>query len=201
MTTLPPPKDPIWSDAVWPVPVWKGERPVISDGFKRHAEKDARTGRQLHRQHLGVDIMFRNARAQKPKVPTTTAWHHCASGDVPMLAALAGEVWTAERTSTGFTVHIDHGSRYGAPLVTYYTHMSSLLVRKGQVVPSGALIGIVGNDPRTKNDPNHCHFEIWDYSEGSRPRELRCVDPGPYLKVWKPIALRRDASGRIAFDR
>lgn len=190
-----PPRAIGWRGAVWPVPVWKGETPVISDGFKLTAKKDPKTGKQISRQHLGVDIMYRNKSAQKPKVPTTTQWHHCPSDEVPMLAMLGGTVHLAKKTMTGFSVHIDHGARYGVPLVTYYTHMSRLLVKKGDVVEPGHPLGIIGNNPATTNDPNHAHVELWDYSLGDRPRDERCIDLGPYLSVWAKLAVAATPAG------
>lgn len=188
--SCPPPTSPLWAGACWPVPIWKGTAPVISDGFKRHAVKDPKTGKQKSRQHLGVDIMFRNKAAQKPKVPTVTAWHHMPSGEVPMLAMLAGTVWSAEKTPRGFTVKIDHGARYGAPLVSYYTHMSKLLVKKGDPVTAGSVLGYIGNDPMSENDPNHAHVELWDYSSGEDDRVHIAVDLGPYLKRWQKLTGR-----------
>jgi hypothetical protein len=167
---------------------------VITDGFARQVTKDPKTAKVTHRQHLGVDIMFRHARRRQPSLPLQTEWFHC-DADVPMLAALAGKVWYAKMTGRGMTVQIDHGSRYGFPLVTYYTHMSALLVKTGQDVIAGEPIGIIGNDPSTKYDPNHCHFELWDFSRGALPREQRCIDPAPYLKTWQQLALKR-VSGR-----
>ncbi len=196
-TVVSPPSSPVWKDARWPVPTWFGEVPQISDTFSRIVVKDPKTGKTTHRQHLGVDICFRNKRKQATKLPEMTAWYHMPS-DVPMLAALEGTIWLAEDTPRGLTVEIDHGNRYGFPLVTYYTHMSALFVRKGDRVTPGMPIGIIGNDPSTPYDPNHCHFELWDYSRGSnQPREVRCLDPQPYLAVWAKVAKRRTPTGAI----
>lgn len=182
---IPSPSDAVWGDATWPVPIWKGERPVISDGFKRYAVKDPKTTKQISRQHLGVDVMFKNSRGAQPSIPTRTKWFHCGM-DVPMVAMLAGDVWFADYTPMGWTVQVDHGDRYGFPLVSYYTHQSALLVAKGESVVAGQIIGIVGNSPVTENDPNHCHAELWEYTHGTRPRVERCMDPMPYLSAWQP---------------
>lgn len=203
--TATPASSPLWAGACWPVPAWPDkagviEKPVISDGFKRRAAKDPKTGKQLHRQHLGVDIMFKNTKRREPKIPVQTTWFHCVAG-VPMLAALSGTVWFAGRTGMGFTVQIDHGARYGFPLVTYYTHMETLLVRKGQPVVAGEPIGIISNNPATANDPNHCHFELWDYSRGKCERVERCLDPAPYLQAWQVLPARRAPSGAILVGR
>jgi murein DD-endopeptidase MepM/ murein hydrolase activator NlpD len=191
-----PPTSKLWAGATWPVPIWLGETPEISDGFSRVVQKDPKTGKTLHRQHLGVDICYRNKRKMKTMLPTNTDWYHMAS-DVPMLAALSGTIWLAEDTERGLTVEIDHGNRYGFPLLSYYTHMSALLVKKGDNIVAGMPIGIIGNDPSTPYDQNHCHFELWDFSRGVRPRSERCIDPTPYLAVWPKVAKARTGSGQI----
>jgi hypothetical protein len=177
-----------FSGWVWPVPIWDGEHPVISDGFNRYAigrqgEKD------YQRQHLGVDIMFRNSEARAPNLPEWSKWYHMPSSTVPMLAAGPGHIWFAGKTGTGWTIKIDHHGWVGFPLLSYYTHMSELFVddwdgTSGLYVPAGFDLGLVGNSPLGA-DPNHCHFELLDYTDGIEPgRENRALDPEPYLKCF-----------------
>src|SRR5581483_6229094 len=105
---------------VWPVGVWNGRKPEISDGFhsKRH---DPQTGAVI--EHGGVDIMYRRQAGDPWRAGTpnaTSGWvmpdHRAA------LAASDGVVWLATNTPRGWSVVIDHSSR---KLATYYTHMSS----------------------------------------------------------------------------
>jgi hypothetical protein len=60
------------------------------------------------------------------------------------LAASDGVVWSAAQTARGWTIVIDHAPR---KLATYYTHLSSLLVRAKQSVTAGTPLGIIGADP------------------------------------------------------
>ncbi len=172
---------------VWPMPTWQGMECKVSDGFSRH-----KTARK--RQHLGSDLMYRNERRMKRNLPETTPWYHCPSDTVPMMAMGPGHVWFAGKTSTGWTVKIDHGLSVGFPLVTYYTHMSKLLIPEhsegpdGIEVGPGDQIGYVGNSPKGE-DPNHAHIEFWDYSHLHASRMELCLDPWLYLRCMGQVAL------------
>lgn len=173
---------------VWAIPRWDGEEAKESDGFSR--KKTLR-----HRQHLGSDLMYRNETKQKRSLPQITPWYHLASDTVPMLAMGPGKVWFAGKTSTGWTVKIDHENRAGFPLVTYYTHMSELFIAEqpegggGPEITAGTKLGFVGNSPKGQ-DPNHAHIEFWDYSKGAGgDRENRCLDPMLYLRCMGQVVL------------
>jgi murein DD-endopeptidase MepM/ murein hydrolase activator NlpD len=174
-----------FSGWVWPVPVWNGEVPVISDGFNRYQQGEpGEPG--YRRQHLGVDVMFKNAEPQVPNEPEVTKWFHMPS-DVPYLAPGAGHIWFAGKTNTGWTVKIDHHGWAGFPLITYHTHMSELFIddyddgRGGLYVPAGFQLGLIGPG----GNVNHCHFEMWDYTEGVPPgRVNRALNPAPFLKCF-----------------
>src|ERR1044071_9604883 len=107
---------------VWPVGVWHGRKPEISDGFA--SKRRSPSGQLIP--HGGVDIMYRRqpGGAWRPGTPNgSPGWvmpdHRAA------LAASDGVVWSAANTPRGWTVVIDHAPRQ---LATYYTHLSSLLV-------------------------------------------------------------------------
>lgn len=178
-----------FSGWVWPVPIWNHKPPAISDEFNRYAVgKPGEPG--YKRQHLGVDIMFKNASAQIPKLPELTKWFNMPS-DVPYLAPGPGNIWFAGKTETGWTVKIDHHAWAGFPLITYHTHMSTLFIDEwdniggGLYVPAGFQLGLIGNSPASDSDPNHCHFEMWDYTEGvASGRVNRALDPKPYLACF-----------------
>ncbi len=181
-----------WDGWLWPVPHWNGEAPKISDNFKRH-EKDG------HRQHLGADIMFRNPSKMKRNIPENTPWYHMPSDTVPMLAMGPGHVWFAGKTTTGYTVKIDHHNLAGFALITYYTHMSELFIPEhdgpdGMEVFPGMQLGFVGNSPKGPSDPNHCHMEMWDYDVGG-PRVQRAMDPGKYLPYFGQLVLPQPKVG------
>jgi murein DD-endopeptidase MepM/ murein hydrolase activator NlpD len=113
------------------------------------------------------------------------------SNTVPYLAPGPGHIWFAGKTSQGWTVKIDHHGWAGFPLITYHTHMSQLFIdewddgKGGLYVPAGFELGFIGNTPKSEDDINHVHFEMWDYTKGVPPgRENRALDPEPYLKCF-----------------
>ena len=182
---------------VWPMPVWRNKEPVISDGFNRYktAEK---------RQHLGVDVMYKNSHPGEKRLPEQTKWFHCPSNTIPMLAMGAGNIWFAGLTGTGWSVLIDHHDWVGFPLITYYTHLSELFIDPwykgeaqdgngkpgGQYVYPGFELGFVGNSPKGE-DPNHAHVEFQDFSDGvPGGRANRCLDPKPFLICFNHRIIR-----------
>lgn len=61
--------------------------------------------------------------------------------------------------SYGNVVVIEHDFGYrGQPLYTLYAHLSAVLVRRGQLVDSGDVIGLVGDTGRVSGP--HVHFEV-----------------------------------------
>ncbi len=87
----------------------------------------------------------------------------------PIYATGNGVVIRSERNNHGFglMIEIDHGYGY----VTKYAHMDELLVRRGQEVKRGEIIGRVG-DTGVSTAP-HLHYEVH--------RNGRPVDPVPYF--------------------
>ncbi len=74
----------------------------------------------------------------------------------PVYAAAAGTVYLAKYVRYGYgnLIIIKHGES----LSTYYGHLSKILVKKGQKVTRGALIGKVGSTGRSTGP--HLHFEV-----------------------------------------
>ena len=72
----------------------------------------------------------------------------------PEAAADAGQVVFAGWGSYGIYVEIDHGNGFH----TIYGHMSAVVVKAGQVVTQGQLIGQMGATGRASGP--HLHFEI-----------------------------------------
>lgn len=66
----------------------------------------------------------------------------------------------------GLFVIIDHNIDY----VTLYAHLSELLVKEGQVVGQGEVIGKVGSTGNSTGP--HLHFEIRDFGRLTNPLEL-----------------------------
>ena len=159
---------------VWPVGVWHGRKPEISDGYTtQRRQPDG----QL-RGHGGVDIMYRRQPADPWRAGTpnaTPGWvmpdHRAA------LAASDGVIWSAALTPRGWTVVIDHSPR---KLATYYTHMSSLLVTAKQTVTAGTPLGIIGADPLDGQHIMHLHLEVWRGGSAAR------IDPQPLIeRSWE----------------
>ncbi len=96
--------------------------------------------------HLGIDI-------------------DANSGD-PITAAAEGVVsFSGVRNGYGNVVEIDHGNGYK----TLYAHNSSNLVRVGDVVRAGQLIGKVGSTGRSTG--SHLHFEVMLNGRQVNPRQ------------------------------
>jgi len=79
------------------------------------------------------------------------------SGGNMVLAPANGlvQVATLTRDSRGRVLHIDHGDGWQ----TRYYHLAQSLVRKGQTIPAGHPIAIVGMSGLPHPWP-HLHFEI-----------------------------------------
>lgn len=85
----------------------------------------------------------------------------------PVLACACGRVILAK---TGFKLHgntvaIDHGQG----VVSFYIHLSRILVKEGEMVESGQQIGAVGQTGRA-NGP-HLHFSIYVNQTASNPSQ------------------------------
>lgn len=63
-------------------------------------------------------------------------------------------VWSKWNSGYGYCVEIDHGYNY----LTRYAHMSEILVKDGQTVKRGDMIGKVGNSGKTTGP--HLHYEV-----------------------------------------
>ena len=82
-----------------------------------------------------------------------------------VMATASGKVVKVERSkrNRGNVVEIDHLNGY----VTTYSHLSDILVRKGQMVQAGKIIGRVGNTG-TSFAP-HLHYQVIFNGEPSDP--------------------------------
>ncbi len=68
------------------------------------------------------------------------------------------------KTSYGYEIVIDHGNGYE----TRYGHCSKILVKAGEKVEKGAVIGLVGSTGRSSG--NHLHFEVIKDGQRLNPR-------------------------------
>ena len=97
----------------------------------------------------------------------------CGTVGTELYSAAAGKVvYTGLLTVRGNVVVIDHG--WG--VFTAYDHLSEILVKPGEVVRTGQLIGLGGETGRTTGP--HLHWEVW--AGGVQ------VDPIPWLEKSFP---------------
>lgn len=86
-----------------------------------------------------------------------------------------GTVVSAGRNGAyGNAVDIDHG--YG--IVTRYGHMSSVSVKKGQVLKKGDLVGYEGSTGRSTGP--HLHYEVRYHNRPMNP--LKFIEAGNYVQ-------------------
>jgi murein DD-endopeptidase MepM/ murein hydrolase activator NlpD len=158
---------------VWPVGVWAGRKPEISDGF--HSKRRTQAGQQIL--HGGVDLMFprRAGDPYRASTPQGTA-RYVMPDRRAALAASDGVVWFAAHTPRGWSVILDHAPR---KLSTYYTHLSSLFVTAKQKLTAGTPIGIIGADPLDGEHVMHLHFEVRRGGASDR------IDPQPLMASWE----------------
>jgi len=155
---------------VWPVGVWQGRKPEISDGFA--TRRRLPSGEIIP--HGGVDIMYRRRPGDPWKAGTPNATPNWVMPDHrAALAASDGVVWSAAQTARGWTVVIDHAPR---KLATYYTHLSSLLVSAKQSITAGTPLGIIGADPLDGEHIMHLHLEVWRGGEDGRFDPQRVIE-------------------------
>jgi murein DD-endopeptidase MepM/ murein hydrolase activator NlpD len=117
----------------------------LMDGFARRMDPFSGEG-SLHK---GVDIT----------APTGTNVRTTADGVVVQAEMVGG--------GYGRLVIIDHGGGFQ----TYYAHLSKILVRAGQELRRGEVIGLVGSSGRTTAP--HLHYEV---HVGGAP-----INPNKYL--------------------
>lgn len=82
-------------------------------------------------------------------------------------------IFAGRKGGYGKTVEIDHGNG----IISRYGHLSAILVRTGQTLSSGDVLGNVGSTGRSTGP--HLHFEI--------RRNQSAVDPAKYLSVFNSL--------------
>lgn len=93
----------------------------------------------------------------------------------PVLAAFAGKVTIADfMGGYGLTVVLEHPE---AAQETLYAHLSQILVRPGDTVEQGTVIGLVGSTGNSTGP--HLHFEVRQYT----PEGWITLDPGHKLEA------------------
>jgi murein DD-endopeptidase MepM/ murein hydrolase activator NlpD len=81
-----------------------------------------------------------------------------------VVAAQDGKVvWAKDRSGYGRLIILDHGEE----LTTWYGHLDRILVKAGQIVKKGDLIGKVGATGRVTGP--HLHFEVRLHNQPQNP--------------------------------
>lgn len=65
----------------------------------------------------------------------------------------------------------------------YYAHLDKQLVKEGQTVRKGQVIGTVGNTGNARTTPSHLHFGV--------SKDNKWVDPLPYVKHAPKLAVAK----------
>lgn len=171
-----------WSGWVWPVPVWDGRVPSVSDGFYA---KETPT----HRKHPGVDVTFRKLPTDpKERILYDATPNYISPAGTPILAPGPGKIWAAKHTERGLSIQIDHGRVGSAGGVnSYLQHLATFVKpwQKGDIVNAGDVLGTMGYDPSKYDGQHfrHLHFELWF------PVQNLARDPVPYMRHWRKITL------------
>lgn len=111
-------------------------------------------GRRFHpvdkrsKQHLGIDISSKKG--------------------TPVHASAAGTVIATITSDYGYGNQVLVKHQYG--FVTRYAHLHSFIIKKGDTIPKGKIIGFVGNSG--KSTGYHLHYEIHKFNAP--------IDPYPF---------------------
>ena len=111
-----------------------------------------------------------------------------AKEGVAVKAVTSGRVYFARRSKTGGGLQVN--IRAPSNLKFKYSHMSKLLVKRGQSVKAGQVIGFVGNTGKSKGA--HLHLEVYQ-NKGWRAQDF--LDPRQFVckyneRIWKRHAHR-----------
>ena len=118
------------------------------------------------RKHKGIDI-------------------HARKG-TPVVAISSGVVVNRDHTPIGGKTLWLKSDDYG--WVAYYAHLDKQLVKEGQYVKKGQVIGTVGNTGNARSTPPHLHFGI--------SQDNRWINPLPYVKHSSRVTLAKKAPSK-----
>ncbi len=130
-------------------PVW-GKRSKVGSFWGDERDGGARS-------HEGIDIFARKG--------------------TPVVAIADGVI--EERATTPRGGKILWLRTDGQPWSVYYAHLDKQLVREGQRVKKGQMLGTVGNTGNARTTPAHLHFGIYTWRGA--------VNPYPYVKHSKKV--------------
>src|SRR5215203_6804918 len=123
------------------------------------------------RKHKGIDI-------------------HARKG-TPVVAVCDGVIVERSHTPTGGKTLWLKSAGYGWK--AYYAHLDKQLVKEGQWVRKGQVIGTIGNTGNARTTPSHLHYGI--------SRSNVWVNPLPYVKHSPKVAIPKITKKKIAINR
>lgn len=85
----------------------------------------------------------------------------------------------------------------GKAISLYYAHLDEQLVREGQSVKKGDVLGLVGNTGNARTTPAHLHFGVYGFSGPTDPapyvnRTVRTAEALPQKKLDEYLRLVKD---------
>lgn len=115
-----------------------------------------------------------------------------ATRGTPCLAATTGIVTYAGKLSLGGNVVLILGPKWR---LHYYAHLDSTVVRTGQILKKGQLVGTVGDSGNARGKPPHLHYVIrtpfpipWEYQSGTQGwKRMFYLDPVERFRFWQAI--------------
>lgn len=195
VSRVPPPAGAVnWEGWIWPVPIWQGREPVVTQEWKPGHDPGAGNASGAHENHLGVDIMFRKkSDDSKSDVLHDSQGSFISPSGTPVIAAGPGKIWaTGYDPVYGHWVQVDHGTRPNVgPVNTFYQHLESFerQWRKDDPVEAGTLLGKMGWAPEDPKGLRHLHFEIW-FPVKDQPLNTWRLDPQPYLNTFGKVVMK-----------
>lgn len=138
-------------------PVSAGDNPKVSSFWGANRDAGARS-------HEGIDIF--------------------AKFRTPVLAAADGTVMRVNENNLGGKVVFMRPE--GKDYSLYYAHLDSQMVKPGQPVRTGDILGLMGNTGNARTTPPHLHFGIYT-GNGA-------VNPYPFVNVNRPSPKNISAS-------
>lgn len=131
------------------------ERAIQDAGHARTVLRALPLGRPLHSDHATTSGFGTRHDPFTRGLAQHTGIDFRAPSGTPVRATASGRIFDAG-TNGGYgrMVEIDHG--FG--LTTRYAHLSSILVREGDIVRKGDIVGLVGSTGRSTGP--HLHYEV-----------------------------------------
>lgn len=114
--------------------------------------------------HMGVDM----------RAPGGTAIYSMADGVVTNVGTdkMGGNV-----------VNVSHPNN----VRTYYAHLGSISVHKGDKVTKDTVLGTIGDSGNAAGTPPHCHFQVWENGQIQNPAKYFSVP------AYEPLAKNESA--------